>query len=180
MTPTLQTDRLILETERLILRKPEARDADGFIAFLMSERGRFVGGPVPLGRAWRAFASVVGQWDIRGFGMFAAELKSTGQAIANAGPWYPGDWPAPELSWSIWDGAHEGQGYAFEASVAARDYMFDVLELDSFVSYIDVENARSIRLAERLGAVQDSDSFDPFADEEGEGYIYRHFKEARP
>ncbi len=168
------TDTPILETGRLILRKPAPRDAEAFIAFLMSERGRFVGGPVALGKAWRAFASIIGHWEMRGYGMFVIELKTSGEAIGQAGPWFPGDWPEPEMSWSLWTGAAEARGYAYEAARAALGYMHEELEIKNPVSYIDAENTRSMALAKRLGAAIDPDAVNPFRNEDGEGYIFRH------
>ena len=167
MTPTLHT-------ERLILRKPEPRDADGFIAMLMSDRARYLGGPVEMGKAWRAFASIIGHWDIRGYGVFTVELRETGEAVGSVGPWFPGNWPEPELSWSLWTEADEGKGYAFEAARAALAHMQGELGIKAPVSYIDADNARSIALAKRLGAVIDPEAVDPFKDEDGEGYIFRH------
>lgn len=48
-----------------------------------------------------------------------------------------------------------GKGYATEA--AARDYAFNTLKTNTLVSYIDQENERSKRLAERLGAAHEGD-----------------------
>ena len=165
----------VIETQRLILRKPEPRDVDASVAFLMSERGRFlVSGPMTAGKAWRAFASIIGHWDMRGYGLFAIELKKSGEVIGQAGPWFPGDWPEPEMSWAIWADEAEGKGYAYEAAEAALAHMRKSWEILYPVSYIDVKNTRSIRLAERLGAVIDPAAEDPFKEEEGDGYIYRH------
>lgn len=161
----------ILTTQRLMLRRPDASDTDAAVAFLMSERAKFVGGPVNLGKAWRAFASLVGHWDVRGFGLFTLVRKDTGQPVGMVGPWYPGDWPEPELSWSIWDPAAEGKGYAYEAAAAVGDFLIKALGWKSAVSYIDLENTRSIALAKRLGADVDLDAKEPFEDE---GLVYRH------
>ena len=59
-----------------------------------------------------------------------------------------------ELGWLLYDG-YEGQGYATEAAAALRDWAFGTLGLETLVSYCDPDNAASIAVAERLGAVRD-------------------------
>ena len=76
----------------------------------------------------------------------------------------------------MWDPAAEGKGYAFEAAQAARAHAFDVLGWETAVSYIDPGNARSIELAERLGAVRDPEAA-PF--HEGD-LVFRHSAPGRP
>ncbi len=167
----------VLETERLTLRAVQASDRDVFVSFLMSERGHFVGGGAdfPRGKAWRAFASLIGHWAIHGFGIFAIVERDTGKTVGGVGPWYPDGWPEREISWSIWAPEAEGKGYAAEAARAVIGHAFDVLGWDTCVSYIDADNARSIALAQRMGAAVDATAAQP------DGYtdllVYRH---ARP
>ena len=140
-----------LETERLILRKPVAADFDAEAEFMASERSRFVGGPMSREMAWRAFATLLGHWDLRGYGFFAVEDKATGAFVGRVGPWYPEGWPEPEIGWSL-GAASEGRGVAREAAEAARRYVYDDLGWSTAISLIAPENGRSIALAERLGA----------------------------
>lgn len=159
-----------LETERLVLRRPDDRDTEAAIAFLASDRARFVGGPLDLGQAWRAHAKMVGHWGLRGFGLFAVTEKSTGKTLGIAGPYYPGNWPEHELGWHIWDPAYEGKGIAYEAVLAARAWVYGTLGWKTAVSYIDPGNDRSIALAERLGARFDPDAARP----DDTCLVYRH------
>jgi len=65
----------------------------------------------------------------------------------------------------------EGKGIAHEAALAVRDWCYNVRGLTLLMSYIDPRNARSIRLAERMGAVLDESAPLP----EGELCVaYRH------
>lgn len=162
MSPTL-------ETTRLVLRQPDDRDTEVAIAFLASDRSRFVGGPLDLGQAWRAHAKMVGHWGLRGFGLFAVTEKATGKTLGIAGPYYPGDWPEHELGWHIWDPAYEGKGIAHEAVLAARAWVYGTLGWKTAVSYIDPGNDRSIALAERLGATLDAKAARP-----DDCLVYRH------
>jgi RimJ/RimL family protein N-acetyltransferase len=62
---------------------------------------------------WRNMAFHAGTWCIRGYGLWALELKATNELIGRAGMWYPEGWPEPEAAWAI-DPHHWGLGYATE------------------------------------------------------------------
>ena len=149
-----------LETERLILRAPQIEDTERFIAFLGSERARFVGGGEGTSRrtAIRAFGHVAGLWTMRGYSSHVATLKGSDTAIGMFGIWYPLDWPEPEFGWSLWDGALEGQGLVSEAMRTLIPWTWEWTGLVTAISVIDRDNTTSIQLAERLGAVLDDDS----------------------
>ncbi|MEM7319687.1 MAG: GNAT family N-acetyltransferase [Pseudomonadota bacterium] len=161
----------VLETERLILRKPGPQDTDTVLEFFLSDRAKHVGGPYTLGGAWRQFAAEVGHWDLLGFGMWAVTRKGDDQILGLIGPWCPADWPENEIGWLVFGDA-EGKGIAFEAARAALDHAFDTLGWTTAVSYIDHDNARSIALAERLGAVSDPGAPRPKPDHPC--LVYRH------
>jgi RimJ/RimL family protein N-acetyltransferase len=63
----------------------------------------------------------------------------------------PPEWPEPELDYSL-DQPFWGRGLATEAARAARDWAFATLDFDRLASFIRPDNARSIRVAEKLGA----------------------------
>ena len=157
MTPHL-TGTPTLDTERFVLRAPDPGDYPVWESFFLSERAEFVGGGPEhdKGRAWRAFASLIGHWAMRGFGLFVLEARDTGTAIGAAGPWFPALWPEPELGWSLWNPAAEGKGLMAEAVPAIRDHCFRDLGWETAVSYVDKRNARSIALAERMGCTRDA------------------------
>ncbi|MEM6932729.1 MAG: GNAT family N-acetyltransferase [Pseudomonadota bacterium] len=162
----------ILETERLFLRGPDARDAEAVIALLMSERAQFIGRKTTRAEAWRTFAMEIGHWTIHGFGLWAVTAKDDDRILGMVGPWYPEGWPEKEIGWSVMPQA-EGRGIAHEAALAARDFAYGTLGWTTAVSYIDPRNTRSIRLAERLGAWLDPDAAHP--DFGGDPCtIYRH------
>ena len=150
------SDTPILTTRRLILRAPQASDWPAWNEFVQSPRSAGIGGPmVAPGQAWRAFGHVIGHWVLRGFGMFTVTDRETGRPLGLIGPWYPDGWPEREIGWSMWDPAYEGRGIAYEAALAARDFVIEDLGWTSFVSYIAPDNARSAALAQRMGAVLD-------------------------
>jgi len=143
-----------IETERLILREidPE-RDFDGWAAAMADEETvRYTGGIVmDRNLAWRNMAGVIGHWQIRGYGFFSVESKSTGEWLGRVGPWYPLGWPAPEIGWTILR-QHWGRGYATEAAQASLDYAFDTLGWPRVIHAILVGNEASIAVAEKLGS----------------------------
>lgn len=159
----------VLETERLRLRAPRAADFDHYGPVLMSDRARYIGGPFERGDAWRDFAADAGSWVLLGFGYWAIEVRESGAFVGATGFMQPRFFPECEFGWVMVDG-FEGRGYAFEAARAARTHAFEAWGWETLVSYIEPENARSIRLAERLGAVEDTACDRPFDDV----LVYRH------
>lgn len=143
-----------IETPRLVLRNIDAgRDFDGWARLMADERTvRFIGGQVmDRALAWRNMISVIGHWQVRGFGFFSVEEKATGEWLGRVGPWYPEGWPAPEIGWAI-RREHWGQGYATEAARASIQYAFRELGWEEVIHVILSGNARSIAVAERLGS----------------------------
>ncbi len=162
----------VLTTERLVLRAPTAADWPAFRAFMHSDRARFLRPPdLDDGKVWRAFGHVIGMWVLRGYGSFVLTRAGSDAAMGLVGPWHPFDWPEPEIGWTVWDAAAEGKGLVAEAAIAARAYAFDMLGWPTAVSYIDPDNARSIALANRLGAVLDPDAAHPGTEP---CLVYRH------
>lgn len=166
-----------LTTSRLTLRAPAAQDWPAFRDFIAHPRSRFIrGDDMDEGKSWRAFCHLVGTWVARGYGSFVFTLQGSDQALGLTGPWHPIDWPEAELGWTVWSDAAEGKGYAHEAAAAARDHAFRDLGWKTAVSYIDPENARSIALATRLGAVLDPAAATPPGDKPC--LVFRHPKPA--
>jgi RimJ/RimL family protein N-acetyltransferase len=141
-----------LETERLVLRLPQAQDFDGYAELVGDEEtARYIGGHMPRAAAWRKFLQMPGAWVIQGFAMFSVIEKASGQWIGQMGPWKPEGWPGTEVGWafkrSTW-----GRGYATEAGIAAIDWAFEQLGWDEVIHSIHPDNGGSQALARRLGS----------------------------
>ncbi|MBB93032.1 MAG: GNAT family N-acetyltransferase [Rhodobacteraceae bacterium] len=160
MSVTL-SDTPVLETDRLILRAPQAGDMEPGMAFLMDDRARFMGGPQSRFQAWRTMGHLTGHWVMRGYGLFIYCDKASGTPLGAVGPFFPEGWVEPEFGWSAWTSATEGKGLVAEAAAAARRWAYDTQGWTTAVSYIDRDNARSIALAKRLGAVLDDQAAYP-------------------
>lgn len=162
----------MLQTERLILRRPVPGDWEAFHAFMMSDRSTAFGSHRDLARAFRSFAAELGHWEIFGYGMWAVTRRGSDAALALIGPWSPPDWPEPEVGWMVLAPETEGTGLATEAARAAIADVYGRLGWPTVVSYIGPENTRSIRLAEKLGAVLDPAAPQPKPDDPV--LVYRH------
>jgi RimJ/RimL family protein N-acetyltransferase len=144
---------ITLETPRLRLRKFREADWQPYAAMSADpDVMRYIGSGVTLTpeEAWRSIAGMLGHWQLRGYGMWALELKATGEFIGRAGFLDPPGWPAFELGWVLGK-PYWGHGYAREAAREALRYAFEELRRDRVVSLIRNANARSIRVAESLG-----------------------------
>lgn len=163
----------ILETERLRLRGPDLGDMPAVIAHWASDRSVYEGGPKDAWRAYEDYATAFGGWLIRGYGPWGVEDRGSGLYLGLVGVFHPYAVTEPDLGWDVVAEA-EGKGIAHEAAVAARDWVYRYTVIDSLTSNIDRGNARSIRLAKRLGAVPDEDA----PDTDAETIIYRHISQA--
>jgi RimJ/RimL family protein N-acetyltransferase len=144
-----------LRTGRLVLRAFRAGDLNALAGMQANpEVRRFLGAGNLLTQAqtWAAMERFQGQWSLRGYGLFAVETG--GYCAGWAGILHPLDWPEPELGYSL-DQPYWGRGLASEAARAARDWAFATHGFARLASFIRPDNARSIRVAEKLGAVRE-------------------------
>ncbi|MBB5517819.1 GNAT family N-acetyltransferase [Amphiplicatus metriothermophilus] len=154
---------LRLETERLLLRPLAPEDVDAYCAMMAHpDAARFLtpdGKPQDRPAAWRGFATLIGHWAIRGYGMFAVVEKDSGDVVGRVGPWMPEGWPGLECGWGI---APErwGRGYAPEAAVAAIRWTFDRFpDLPRIISVIDPRNENSQAVARKIGQEKTGEAF---------------------
>ncbi len=163
----------VLQTERLTLRTQTRADWSAYEALMMSDRSKYMGGPKDDVSAWSSFASMMASWVLDDIGYWTAALKDSDNAVAYLGIMKPSIFPETELGWMTTPEA-EGKGYAFEAANAVLDWAFLTRGMPTLVSYINPANARSIALAERLGAARDAEAK---AANDGD-LVYRHPRRA--
>jgi RimJ/RimL family protein N-acetyltransferase len=159
-----------LETERLLLRpwRP-AEDLDALAAVNGDpEVMRFVAPNRPLTRAETEaqLERFVAHWDEHGFGLWAVVPRRAPDArcIGFAGlaipSFLPQILPAVEVGWRLASGAW-GRGYATEAARASVAFGFERLGLRAVVAVVEAGNARSMRVAEKLGMHRGRDRLHP-------------------
>ncbi|HWX95180.1 MAG TPA: GNAT family N-acetyltransferase [Terriglobales bacterium] len=145
--------QIYLETSRLILREFVPQDADA-LALVISDPETMRYYPSPFDRTgveeW--IARNIRRYQANGHGLWALDLKSTGEMIGDCGislQNVDGE-QLPEIGYHLrrdmW-----GRGFATEAARACRDYGFAKLGADCLTSLIRPGNAASCRVAERNG-----------------------------
>jgi RimJ/RimL family protein N-acetyltransferase len=141
-----------IETERLVLRQPRADDdLTEFTADVDVQE--WLGPPAAdLLDLW------IRRWERNGIGQFVVELDGAmvgrvGFVVWDSRTWetsaydLAGEHAEVELGWAILS-SHWGKGYATEAARAALDW----IGTRRVISLIHPDNARSQRVAEKLGA----------------------------
>ena len=171
MTP-LGTHIPRIETARLVLRGHEASDFDAFAAMLGEARMSYMGGPFDRDAAWDYFVNNIANWVLHGFGAWTVASRD-GAVLGDVGVLKPDAYPEPELGWSLSADA-EGNGFAEEAARAALGWWWGSSDSNTLVSYITPGNARSERLAARLGAAPDPDAPLPRGETRDDTTVYRH------
>ncbi|MGI9419591.1 MAG: GNAT family N-acetyltransferase [Geminicoccaceae bacterium] len=148
-------DGPILKTERLLLRRLEADDADAFAAMNADpEVMRYF--PAGLDRAETdaLILRMDRHFERHGFGWWAVEARNSGTFTGFVGlsrPAFHAHFtPCVEVGWRLVRAAW-GQGYATEAGRACLEFGFGRLGLREIVSMAVVGNHRSRRVMERLG-----------------------------
>ncbi len=158
-----------LTTERLTLRAPKPQDWDGYRAIMTSDRAKYMDGPYSAKEAWADFAATAGSWIVAGYGGWTIADRTNDAFLGTVAITRPPHFPETEIGWLV-SPAAEGNGYAYEAAQSALHWAFAERGLETLVSYIDPPNARSIRLAERLGAQRDEAADAPSVGD----LVYRH------
>ena len=157
------TELIKFETDRLHLRQWQVADRDPFAA-LNSDPRVMEFFPSPLTRAESdAMAdrceSLIHE---RGWGFWAAELKTNGSFIGFVGLHNPSTQlpfsPCVEVGWRL-AYEHWGKGLASEAARGAIRVGFQSLGLREIVSFAAVGNHRSRAVMERLG-MRESGTFE--------------------
>ena len=142
-----------METDRLRLRSFVESDLDAYARICADpQMMRYIGAGSILSRAeaWRSIAFLLGHWQLRGYGMWAAEEKQSGAFVGRIGLHNPEGWPALEIGWFIVR-SRWGQGLATEGATAVMQFAFEQLDLAHLSSVIHPLNRTSIRVAEKLG-----------------------------
>lgn len=145
--------RMVIETQRLILREMNMDDFDALYAVLAdSDIMRHY--PFTFDeqrvRAW--IARNMERYRENGFGLWAVCLKDTGEMIGDCGltlQKIDGEM-LPEIGYHI-RADRQGMGYAKEAAGAVRDWAFQNTSYPALYSYCKYTNVPSYKTAESIG-----------------------------
>ena len=158
----------VLNSERLTLRGFAADDLESYAQMMAvpDVRAFLSAGSEPLGHyeSWREMCAVTGHWNLLGYGVFAVVEKVSGALIGRVGPHHAEGGPGVEIGWMIASSC-QGKGYAYEAARLAIDWFFESHpDEQRLISLIDVGNAPSIALAEKLGETNTGETFTHWQD----------------
>ena len=148
-----------IETDRLILRPWTEADLAPF--FEMNQDPKvieFLPGVMSRDQVELFFEKVRGHFETYGYGLWAVELKRTGEFIGYTGlfnvmfeaPFTP----AVEIGWRL-ASTHWGHGYATEAALAVMDFAKEFLSLSEIASFTVPQNLRSRNVMKKIGMQRD-------------------------
>ena len=151
--------KIILETERLILREWLPEDATPF-AKMNSDPAvmEYFPKKLSMSETEAMILKLQDEQSRNGMTFWATELKSTGEFIGFVGirrfddslPFGPGTEIGWRLKKSVW-----GIGLATEGALACLNYGFTRFRIDEIVAFTAIQNTRSMRVMEKIGMKRD-------------------------
>ena len=142
----------LLSTERLVLRPVTADDHAAVLAHWTQpdvRRFLFDGAALSGVEVAETIEESIGDFAVRGFGVWLIELGSTADLIGTAGLRPLGS-SGLEIFYSLAPGAW-GHGYATEAARAVVEYGLGPLGLPEVLAEVDEGNTASVAVVRRLG-----------------------------
>ncbi len=150
----------IIETPRLILRTWRQEDAEPYFQINQDPKViEHLKGPLTIEKVRSFITAANEQQENRGYTLWAAELKDTGELMGfiglNYDEWKSHFTPSVEIAWRL--GSHFwGKGYATEGARSALEYGFTKCNLKEIFSFTVPANTRSSHVMEKIGMRRDS------------------------
>jgi ribosomal-protein-alanine N-acetyltransferase len=150
------TDLTLLETDRLVL--------SGWRADQIDDLYRLHGDPVVAryltehGQPWSkadmdaALAHWIALFERQKMGKLRVTRKADGVLLGRCGFGVEGVEEMPEIGYSLYP-EFWGNGYAFEAAAALRDWYWRETDRPRFIGTADVRNEASLKVLRKLGGV---------------------------
>ncbi|MFF1821696.1 GNAT family N-acetyltransferase [Kribbella sp. NPDC058245] len=154
-----------LTTDRLLLRQWRDSDREPFAALNADpEVMRYFPSVRPREESDALIDRETALIADRGWGLWAMEVRETGQFIGFTGlavPTFEADFlPGVEIGWRLAKGAW-GNGYATEAASAVLDIGFGPAGLSEIISFTAATNVPSQRVMQRIGMIHSADFYHP-------------------
>jgi len=145
---------IVLETERLILRRLTTGDAE-FVLELLNEPSflQYIGdrGVRNLEEAREYIVNrLVTSYERNGFGLYLVELKESRIPIGISGLVKRDALPDADIGFAFLP-AYWSKGYAVESAAAVMNYARDVLGLTRIVAITSLDNEGSAKLLGKIG-----------------------------
>ncbi|MFC7303848.1 GNAT family N-acetyltransferase [Streptomyces monticola] len=158
---------ITLDTPRLILRRWRPEDVAPMAAINADpEVMRWIadGSVRDETETRQRIEAIEREWRSEGFGLFAVEVRATGELAGFTGftvpHFLPEVLPAVEIGWRL-GRAHWGQGLASEAARAALRFGLEERGLSRVVSIAQTGNDASERIMAKLGMRLERETADP-------------------
>lgn len=144
--------KIILETERLLLREFTAQDAQLLVDLNNNPNvTRYTGdGPVTLEEAQKIILDVILPQYSNQLGRWAVHLKSNKEFIGWCGLKHIVELDEIDLGYRFFE-PHWGKGYASESAIASFNYGLQQLGLKTIVGRAAIENIASRKVLEKTG-----------------------------
>jgi RimJ/RimL family protein N-acetyltransferase len=148
-------DNPVLQTDRIILRRWRDADRDAFARMNADPRVmEFFPACLTREQSDAMIDRMEAHFDARGFGLFAAELRTSGELAGFLGLAIPAFdaffTPCVEIGWRL-GAAHWNQGLATEGARAVLEFAFGTVGLAEVASFTTPGNLPSRRVMEKLG-----------------------------
>ena len=144
----------VLETERLVLRRPTAAD-DAFILELINDPAwiRFIGDRgIRTLEAAREYISnnLLAMYERHGFGLYLTELKGEGVPVGICGLIKRDSLEDVDIGFAFLP-QFRGRGYGYESAAGVLEYGRKAFGLKRIVAITSPDNSVSARLLDKLG-----------------------------
>jgi ribosomal-protein-alanine N-acetyltransferase len=164
---------IVIETERLILRRLTMADLDALAALYRDPEVRryFPDGTQTYEQTREELEWIIdvyyGQY---GYGLWATIFKETGTFIGRCGllPWEIGGRTEVEVAFLL-DKSYWGRGLATEAARAIVEYAFATLPVERLICMFEPENSASRSVAAKVGMTM---LWDDYVDKYGLSHVY--------
>jgi ribosomal-protein-alanine N-acetyltransferase len=171
------SDLTLLETDRLVLsgwRPDQIEDlyrlhGDPIVARYLKDHGQ----PWTKEEMDEALAHWIDLFETQRMGKLRVTRKSDGVLVGRCGFGVYGADRVPEIGYSLYP-EHWGNGYAFEAASALRDWYFRETDRPFFLGMADVRNESSLKVLRRIGMTE------THVDHNEDGHYVQFFIYPRP
>jgi RimJ/RimL family protein N-acetyltransferase len=155
-----------VETPRLLLRLAERADAQALqdihqdLEDVELKQVTLLEASGGIDLALRNIERMLRHWSRCGYGQWAVVEKATDEVIGCVGFFHPEVWPGVDLNWII-QRTRRGNGFATEAAAAALEWAWQSTQINHVISLIGPSNARSARVATKVGESFERADVDP-------------------
>ncbi|MBZ5576128.1 MAG: GNAT family N-acetyltransferase [Acidobacteriia bacterium] len=151
----------MIETPRLLLRRWKDCDREPFSRINSDPRVmEFFPACLTREQSDSTIERIEAHFEEHGFGLFAAEIRSSGELAGFVGVMVPAFeayfTPCVEIGWRL-GAAYWNEGLATEGARAVMQHAFAALGLRELVSFAVLANMRSLRVMEKLGMTHDGE-----------------------